>query len=232
MDFFVGTSGWFYPWNERRTLEWFVDKSGLNAVELNASFYRFPFPNQINSWAKKGRQLHWSIKVNRLITHIFRFDSRAEEAFKRFKKLFSPLDRKTDFYLFQLPPNCTSKYREKISGFAERTELFERFALEPRNKDWFSAETEKWAKKNKISIVSVDAPNLPRTIFNTTTSVYVRMHGRTSWYAHTYSSGELEEVARAIVSAKPKNAYVFFNNDHAMLENAREMRVLLSKYQP
>ena len=42
VEVYVGTSGWMYPWNLGRSLEWYVNHSGLNAVELNASFYRIP----------------------------------------------------------------------------------------------------------------------------------------------------------------------------------------------
>ncbi len=45
------------------------------------------------------------------------------------------------------------------------------------------------------------------------------MLGRSSWYAHDYSYEELVEVARRV--------YVFFNNDHWMLGNARTMLKLL-----
>ncbi|MEM4399353.1 MAG: DUF72 domain-containing protein [Candidatus Nitrosocaldus sp.] len=72
MESFIGTSGWFYPWNPDGSLDWFVRFSGLNAVELNMSFYRFPSPNMVRSWAAKGKALRWAIKVNRLITHTYR----------------------------------------------------------------------------------------------------------------------------------------------------------------
>jgi len=70
--------------------------------------------------------------------------------------------------------------------------------------------------------VSVDAPDLS-FYARSGDSVYLRMHGRTAWYAHTYSDGELEEVAGRLRSLGGSRAYVFFNNDHAMLENARDM---------
>ncbi|MEO0226027.1 MAG: DUF72 domain-containing protein, partial [candidate division WOR-3 bacterium] len=57
MKIHVGTSGWYYEWNQDRTLDWYITNSGLNSIELNASFYRFPFPNQVKAWAKKGRPL-------------------------------------------------------------------------------------------------------------------------------------------------------------------------------
>jgi uncharacterized protein YecE (DUF72 family) len=53
------------------------------------------------------------------------------------------------------------------------------------------------------------------------------MHGKTSWYSYKYSDEELREVAERIVDVEPKKAYVFFNNNHAMLENARRMFEIL-----
>jgi len=50
----VGTSGWLYDWNEGGDLRWYVENSGLNAIELNASFYRFPFPSQVKGWSRRA----------------------------------------------------------------------------------------------------------------------------------------------------------------------------------
>jgi len=63
LQVFVGTSGWLYDWNEGGTLDWYVRFSGLNAVELNASFYRLPFRRQVESWARRGSSLRWSVKI-------------------------------------------------------------------------------------------------------------------------------------------------------------------------
>lgn len=229
MKFYVGTSGWFYSWNEKRTLDWYVANSGLNAVELNASFYRFPFPNMVKSWAQKGKDLRWSVKVNRLITHTFKFTDRAYELWQKFCRLFLPLEPVIDFYLFQLPPSMTTNSVPKIETFLEKTKLTEKFALEVRNQDWFSQKWKNWALKLGITLVSVDSPDFPLDIFNTNGVIYERMHGRTEWYAHHYSDEELKEVATKILTAKPKRAYVFFNNDEAMLENSRNMMTILKE---
>jgi uncharacterized protein YecE (DUF72 family) len=227
MEFFVGTSGWAYPWNEKRSLDWFVANSGLTAVELNASFYRFPSPNAVKTWAKKGASLRWAIKANRMITHISKFGEKAWEWWSKFHELFLPLDDAVDFYLFQLPPSTTPHSAPLIEKFAEKTNLQRRFALEVRNLQWFSEEWTKWAVDLGITLVSVDSPDFPRDVCNSDGLVYVRMHGRTSWYAHRYSDEELQEVAAKILKAKPEKAYVFFNNDTAMLDNARAMLQIL-----
>lgn len=223
---FVGTSGFMYPWNPDG-LEWYVRESGFNALELNMSFYRFPTPSQVRGWAERGRELRWSIKVTRFITHLHRFGARATERWRSFRELFEPMDSLIDFYLFQLPPAMGPAYSGRIGGFAASTGLGRRFALEWRSPEWFSGEWIRWAAGLGITLVSVDAPGLPRTIFRNDGTVYLRMHGRSSWYGHRYSREELLEVARAIARGEPESVYVYFNNDHDMLDNGRELLGIL-----
>ncbi len=223
MKVFVGTSGWFYDWNEERTLDWYIASSGLNAVELNASFYRFPFPNMVRSWASKGKGLAWAVKVNRAATHTHRFNAAAAESWRRFRELFRPLDPLVHFYLFQLHPGIGFDRAERIEQFVRQTGLGPRFALEPRHESWFGREAEEWARRLGITLVSVDSPEFEREIVNTSGLVYIRMHGRSGWYHHNYTRAELRGVAAGIRAARPRAAYVFFNNDSNMLENAREM---------
>jgi uncharacterized protein YecE (DUF72 family) len=228
LEFYVGTSGWFYPWNEKRTLEWYVTKSGLNAVELNASFYRFPFPSMVKSWSIKGQGLRWSIKVNRFITHTFKFGERAFLSWKKFYNLFAPLETNIDFFLFQAPPSLTPKFASQTEKFFEKTKLSERFALEVRNLKWFDDECVNWASKLGMTWVSVDSPDFPLDVFNTSGVVYVRMHGRTDWYSHCYTDEELRDVKEKILKTHPKKVYVYFNNNTDMLRNAQQMFKLLS----
>lgn len=223
MKCFVGTSGWAYSWNLGGDFKWYAANSGLNAVELNASFYRFPFPSMIKGWSKTGKAFRWSIKVNRFITHVFQFTGRALATWEKFRRLFEPLDDCIDFYLFQMPPNHTFKTAPKIERFIKAVKLKERFALEARNWDWFKEDAIAWAKKLGITFVSIDAPEFSRDVYNTSGLVYERMHGRTRWYSHHYSDEELNEVASKIRMAKPKAAYVMFNNDTNMLSDSRRM---------
>ncbi|MEM1583460.1 MAG: DUF72 domain-containing protein [Nitrososphaerota archaeon] len=228
MIYFVGTSGWSYSWNLEGSFDWYVKYSRLNAVELNMSFYRYPYPNMISSWASKGRTIRWAIKVNRLITHVFKFDQRAYEFWQKFYNLFTSLDPHVDFYLFQLPPSITPKSIRIIEKFIERVSLGKRFALEVRNMKWFDRAFIDWASDLELTWVSIDSPDFPIDIYNTNGIVYERMHGRTGWYSHHYTDQELTDVAERIKKADPEKAYIFFNNDHAMLENARRMLEILS----
>lgn len=230
MEIYCGTSGWQYSWNPDG-FDWFIKNSKLNAIELNASFYRFPFPSMISSWARKTKlinpELRWSIKVNRLITHIFKLSGKALSTWKKFENLFRPLTKNIDFYLFQLPPSLKSNFILKLENFIKQTKLKEKFALEVRNIDWFREECIEWAKGLGITWVSVDSPDFPLEVFNTSGIVYQRMHGRHVWYSHYYTDEELVEVMEKIKKVRPKKAYVFFNNNTNMMENAVRMLDIL-----
>ena len=228
MQVFIGTSGWFYGWNPYGSFDWYLKNSNLNAIELNASFYRFPFPNQVKSWKRKTKDfgIRWSIKVNRLITHVFKLSEKAFTTWKKFEKIFEPLDKYIDFFLFQLPPILTPNSAQRIAKFYEKTKLGKRFALEWRNIRWFSEEWIEWSENLGLTLVSVDAPNFtnfPKEIFCINEIVYLRMHGRNDWYSHNYSKIELSEIKQKILNKKPSKVYIFFNNNTNMLKNAQSM---------
>ncbi|ADV64646.1 DUF72 domain-containing protein [Desulfurococcus mucosus] len=228
MEVYVGTSGWLYEWNEGASLEWYAEESGLNAVELNASFYRFPFRNQVASWSRKGRRLRWSIKVHRSITHLRRLDEKALETWGRFHGVFNPMEGLIDFYLFQMPPGftCHSSNLERVDRFHEASGLGPRMAVEFRHESCFNEEVAEWGRRKGIVVVSIDAP-IASWIVESGGVVYLRMHGRTTWYGHEYTEEELRGIAEKILSLNPVKAYVFFNNNHWMLENARSLLRIL-----
>jgi uncharacterized protein YecE (DUF72 family) len=220
---YVGTSGWSYDWNVGHTLNWYITESRLNAIELNMSFYRFPYPNMVKSWETKGKQLAWVVKVHRSITHFQKLSKQSVESFQRFKKLFAPMEDLIQYYLFQLPPSFTDI--TTLEQFIEKTGT-EKLAIEFRHPTLFTGELIEWGKKHGVLIVSIDAPQLPRTIMSQAV-VYERIHGRTGWYSHNYSDHELQEIKKHILTNNPHTVYVFFNNNHRMLENAMRMSRLL-----
>jgi len=222
---YVGTSGWSYDWNLGNSLEWYITESKLNAIELNMSFYRFPYPNMVKSWAAKGTNLAWVVKVHRSITHFQKLSPRAVESFQRFKTLFSPLEDAIHYYLFQLPPSFTDI--TAVEPFIENTGT-EKIAIEFRHPTLFTDELINWGKHHHVLLVSIDAPQLPRTIMSEDI-IYERIHGRTGWYMHNYSNQELHEIQQRILAVHPNTTYVFFNNNHAMLANAMRMNQILTE---
>jgi len=229
MEIYVGTSGWYYDWNEGKNFDWFVKNSKLNSVELNVSFYRFPFPTYVKSWVKKCKNIRFAIKVHRKITHILRLKEEALEIWQDFKKLFLPLENKIDFYLFQLPPSFSTKYFERIKNFFGNFKNKEKIAIEFRSLDWFEKEQVRKIEKMGLVFVSVDSPLISLFIVKTNGTVYLRFHGRTNWYNYDYSKKELVEIAEKIVNLKPKYVYAYFNNNHNMLLNAQSFYNLLKE---
>ncbi len=220
---YVGTSGWKYFWNPDG-LKWYC-QTGLNAVELNSSFYRFPFPKQVKSYSKYD--LVWSIKVNRLITHMYKLNEKAISLFNKFLSLFRPLESKIKFYLLQLPPSFSYLHLSKLEHFLKKVNN-EKIAVEFRNKSFYNKDWEKLSKKLNCYIVSIDSPEASK-IVKTKEVIYLRIHGKI-WYNYEYTRSELEKFCKRIAKENPKDVFVFFNNNHGMLKNSLIMKSLLCKY--
>jgi len=91
MSYYLGCSGWsynhwidvFYPSNLQRR-EWLIFYSKyFNSVEVNATFYRFPFTNVVKGWYNKK-----SIKDNFNIYEIIDFKL-SEEQFNKINSTVS-----------------------------------------------------------------------------------------------------------------------------------------------
>ena len=231
MQVYVGTSGWAYFWNPDG-LNWYIKNSGLNAVELNASFYRFPFRNQVLGWAKKSELsgLRWSVKIHNSITHRRMLAESSLPIWERFRDIFSPLDPYIDFYLAQLPPRyrLSEKSLRKLRTFSEATGLGWRLAIEFRNHEWFNKDVLMELKELGVTFVSVDSPEV--IYYGRSGPItYLRLHGRSSWYSHYYSHKELEEIAHSLINIDGNAIYAFLNNDHGMLDNGRELLKILQE---
>ncbi|MEM4258027.1 MAG: DUF72 domain-containing protein [Candidatus Thermoplasmatota archaeon] len=224
---FLGTSGWSYDWNLGNSLDWYLQNSGFNAVELNMSFYRFPYPTMIQAWAKKAKHLAWVVKVHRSITHFQKLNKTSFAGFTRFRKLFTPLEDSIDYYLFQLPPSFVDI--SAIEAFIKEHGS-EKIAVEFRHESLFTQEMIAWGKKQGVLVVSIDSPELPTRIMSESV-IYERIHGKTDWYQHDYSDHELYEIKERIFQSHPDAVYIFFNNDH-MLKNAQRLQQLVDYSNP
>jgi len=232
LEVYVGTSGWLYDWNIGGSFDWYLEYSRLNAVELNSSFYRFPFKSQVIGWARRStrRFLRWSIKVHRSISHYRRLSEDSISLFSRFREVFAPLEGMIDFYLIQLPPNFVKNEVNigRLKIFSKAIGLGHRLALEFRHESWFNEDTIDLCRSIGATLVSIDTP-VATWISSSNSIVYVRMHGRSEWYSHNYTLEELHEIAERILDLNPVKVYVFFNNNHWMLENARVMLEILRR---
>ncbi|MCM8762618.1 MAG: DUF72 domain-containing protein [Candidatus Omnitrophica bacterium] len=229
MKVYAGTSGWLYDWNKGGNFEWFVEHSELNSVELNASFYRFPFPNQIKYWSTKAKGIRFSIKVHRKITHILKLNEQAIEVWNDFQSLFSPLKKTIDFYLFQMSPSFSPQHLDRVQDFFSKVGHNHKFAIEFRHPNWFDERMVRQIEKTGLVFVSVDNPQRQAFVVKTNSVIYIRFHGRGSWYSYDYSVKELEDISKQIYLLKPEYVYGYFNNNHNMLSNARKFLKMLVK---
>jgi uncharacterized protein YecE (DUF72 family) len=218
----IGTSGYTYCWNEGRPtpFKWYLSQ-GFNSVEINASFYRFPTESWVKTWLTIPEDFTFSIKVHRSITHYVKLKDKSLELWNRFRRTIESLEKKIDFWLFQMPSNYKYKQEnmERIKTFFERTKLGNKAVVEFRDMSWWKA----IKKIENIGIVfcSVDAPNLPRNLIATNDAVYLRLHGSKDWYNYIYSENELDKIISKIKKLKADKKVIYLNNDHGMLENGR-----------
>ena len=221
--FFFGTSGYWYRWNIGRSLFWYINQ-GFKTVEINSTFYRFPYAGMVNGWSSAPEGFLFSVKVNRSISHYSKLKN--IDLWEKFKKAFSPMDSKIRFWLLQMPPRfVVSKPNVQTVRYFISMSKDERLVFEFRDPSW-------WDLADSIIdagavFCSVDAPSLPSTVINSNGIVYLRIHGRTEWYSHSYSTKELDDIVKNIIDSGARLAFVYVNNDIDMFENAL---YLLNKY--
>ncbi len=218
MEFFVGTSGWSYSWNREGTLAWYVENSGLSAIELNASFYRVPHGDTIEGWAARGSSLDWAVKVNRSVTHLHLLNASGCRAYGHFIDSFRPLDPRISYYLIQFPPRFSVGYQDRIRALIDRYPS-RKMAFEFRHPSWLSFDFGRLDFEG--TVVTPDSPEFSGTVFVKNQRAYLRFHGRGDWYSYDYTASELSQVMERVRGAAPRTVHAFFNNDHNMLKNAR-----------
>jgi uncharacterized protein YecE (DUF72 family) len=238
--FFLGCSGFFYwHWRKRfypeglspnKWLEFYSKK--FNSVEINSSFYNFPKTSSLKQWFKKTpEEFVFSVKANKLITHIKRFHHTKRLLNSFYSILENGLNEKLGCVLFQLPPSMhfNSKLLEKIC-----LQLDSNFnnVLEFRHKSWFeSMKTFSILENHSIGFCIVSSPKMPEIIKTTSKTAYIRFHGKQSLYASNYSVKELMEWVKKIKKLRVKELFAYFNNDFNAFapKNCLQLKKLLNQ---
>lgn len=210
--FYYHWKGKFYP-NNLPQSKWFQHYSKFfDTLELNSSFYNFPKLSTVKSWYRSApKNFIYTLKVNRTITHIKKFKN-TKRLINDFYKLGDIISKKMGCFLFQLPPSLHFN-EKKLKEIITQLDPERKNVIEFRHPSWFTQKTYDMLKENGVIFCIVSAPNLPEDFIKTADDVYIRFHGKGSWYASNYSNSELERWAKKIKKSKAKNVWAYFNND-------------------
>jgi uncharacterized protein YecE (DUF72 family) len=170
------------------------------------------------------------LKVPRLITHRMLLEEAGEEI-QAFWRSACLLEEKLGLALLQVAPGTPYDLDllwQALLAFDDPR----RVAVEFRRQEWLNDETLALLHECGATFVSVDSPLQELVDWVTSDAGYIRLHGRSRWYSHNYTSVELDEIAgiaRRMADKGAKTVYIFFNNDfegHAP-KNAKELMACL-----
>lgn len=219
----IGTSGWtydhwrglFYPENLPKT-RWFAHYAQtFDTVEINATFYRTFGESTYRKWREQAPEgFTYVLKAPKPITH-YKFLQDVEADIRAFWESAALLSGKLGMILLQLAPSTPydpERLRAALRAFPDPA----RVAVEFRSERWLTDETRALLEESGACFCDADAPRAPLRGWLTGRTAYLRLHGRSRWYAHCYTDAELDEIAalaRRHVEQGAERVYIFFNND-------------------
>lgn len=193
----------------------------FRTVELNATFYRLPTPETVESWREQvPAGFRFAAKGSRYLTHMKRLNE-VGEGLERFLHVIRLLGPKLGPVLWQLPAQMSRPNPEKLENFLAHLPRDLQHAFEFRHVAWYRDDILALLDRYGVALVEHDATVWPPR--PTAGWRYLRFHGWTSRYAGRYGKEALEPHARSLLEwkARGRTAWVYFNNDlhgHALLD--------------
>lgn len=252
----IGTSGYSYTewvgpvYPEGTKAGEYLDRYGtlFPTVELNFSYYRMPEAEQLLAMHRQSESLLFSIKAHESLTHTI--DTAAwRNSAATFRSAVSPLQEKgvLGAVLLQFPYSFhyDPDRRRYLDALVRSLGDFP-LAVEFRNGQWYNNRTLDALRERKVSLVSLDMPELQSSppMMDVTTSplAYIRLHGRnkeTWWgsdsaarYDYLYSEKELAAIAERVrgMAVAAQLVLVYFNNHRRgqAVKNAMALQKLLA----
>ena len=118
---------------------------------------------------------------------------------------------------------------ERLKTFKENGSLDKKAVIEFRDRSWWKKNSLVELDKLKLSMCSVDAPQLPKKLLNLNNVVYLRLHGSKSWYNYLYSEKELLNIINKMQKMPGIKKAIYLNNDHGMLPNGKFLMDQISR---
>ncbi len=228
--FYWGWKGKFYP-EDIKPSKWFAYYTDFfNSVEINSTFYKFPTKASLKRWYKDSpEKFKITVKINREITHKHRLKGTGDLIRKFYEIAYDALQEKLGTILFQLPPSF--KYSEEnLDRILSQLNRSFKNVIEFRDESWWNKKVYNILKDNNLIFCSISSPSLPEELVTTSSTGYVRFHGKTKWYDYKYTNEELRNWANQILNSNLDEIYIYFNNDINAYApfNAIEMKNILN----
>ncbi len=236
MDVRIGCSGYFYRhWRGRfypadlPMSQWFAFYAQhFRTLELNASFYRFPRPENVRRWMRQAPEgFAYAIKAPRMITHRQRLEG-SDAHLAELVRVLAPMGAGLEAVLFQMPPSfhCSP---EHVSRVLAALGSVPHAVVEFRHPSWWRQQVIDDIVDAGLVFCSVHAPGLPDDLVTCQGRIYLRMHG-VPWYRQDYDERELKRWAERIRRSGASWVRAYFNNDTdaAAPRNAESLAGMLS----
>lgn len=233
----IGTSGWSHPeWRDGfypRGLaagRWLAHYATIfDTVELNASFYRLPPPEQFAKWAAQVPEgFLFSIKAPRRITHLLRLRE-CRAALQDFFHAARALGGKLGPILYQLPPKMPFD-PELLEAFVALLPRKLSHVIEFRDASWFCDEALTILRGHDIALCLADFPGSEAPLIVTAPPAYLRLHGGRR-NRENYPPSALQKTAEQLHTWRSQGipSFVYFNNTPAAHapDNARTLQSLI-----
>jgi len=228
--------GIFYPEDlpHKEWLTFYATK--INSVELNVTFYRLLKKEAFDKWHRETpSDFSFVLKGSRFVTHIKKLKD-VEMPLSTFFNITTPLSKKLEVVLWQLPPNLKVNLRS-LEDFIEALRQYRvRHVFEFKNKNWLNKKVLKILSAANIGVCMSDWPDYADEVPVTADFVYLRRQGEEGKYASNYTTEQLQKDAKRIKEymKQGKDVYIYFNNDAFGYapKNAMELKAILEKSLP
>jgi uncharacterized protein YecE (DUF72 family) len=203
---FAEWKGTFYPGDlpSEKMLGYYAER--LDAVEINATFYRMPTEKMLAAWTSEvPDSFRFVLKAPRRITHILRLKD-AGDPLSFFLQAASVLGGRLGPLLFQLPPNL-KKDVPRLAAFLELVPEGFRAAFEFRHTSWFEEDVYDALRARGAALCLAEDDELETPGVATASWGYLRLRKT------EYGEDALHARAAELLARPWEDAYVFFKHE-------------------
>ena len=166
LEISIGCAKWnktdlkgFYPKGTKDELTYYGTQ--FNSIELNATFYGMPSPEQVQTWKEKTpAEFKFFPKITNTVSH-FRRLLNITDVVTQFATAVLNFDEKLGMVFLQLHDNFKPKDYERLEKFVQEWPKEVPLAIELRNNEWFTDQeifnkTCELFEKHQITNIIVD----------------------------------------------------------------------------